>query len=346
MNVYSPYKAAHHTKRIEDLRAGKLIYPTQVQIDLTNECNHHCLFCFYRYPENSNKLYSIDTDRMLELLDEFVELGIPAIHFTGGGEPFKHKDIYSILEKTVENDIEFALVTNGTLIDLDKIDLINECTWIRLSLDAATAHTYSITQGISEEDFHKVMKLIDMLVGYGTSIVGLSFVANPINYTEIIDFVKMAKRLKVDNVRFSVACTPKGVNLYQNIWSNIEALIKEAKEFQDGHFKVFDLITDRLENLDIQKKEITSCGYQHFTTVIGADSNVYPCCMLKYNPAAILGNIYEGTFKEICMGEKRTAWLDSDYLKVICDKNPCWMGVKNQFLNYLTEQKPLHANFI
>lgn len=346
MNVYSPYKAVHHLKRIQDLREFNLIYPTQVQIDLTNECNHHCLFCFYRYTEKSNNLYFIKTERMLRLLDEFIELEIPSVHFTGGGEPFKHEGIYAILEKAFFNNIEVALVTNGTLIHPDEIDLVRKCSWIRISLDAATAHTYSITQGIEEEDFHKAIDLIKTLVGKNSCIVGLSFVVNPMNYVEIVDFVKLSKELGVNNVRFSVACTPKGINLYQGIWNKIEKLIKEAKKHQDSDFRVFDLITGRLENLDIKQKEYSSCVYQHFTAVIGANGILYPCCMLKYNPIASLGSIEDKTFKEAWLGQERVKWLKSDYLNAVCDKNPCWMDAKNQFLGYLVESKPLHVNFI
>ena len=98
--IYSPFKVVHNMDRIEDLKNGINIMPTQVQIDLTNSCNHRCAYCFYRCARNEylNALFN-DQDRipyeiMVSLIDELRKLGIGAIQYTGGGEPFKYGQIY------------------------------------------------------------------------------------------------------------------------------------------------------------------------------------------------------------------------------------------------------------
>lgn len=351
--IYSSHKAAHHLDRISALRKGEMIYPTQVQIDLTNSCNHKCPYCFYRHSRNEklNALFNekdiIPTERMLKLVDEFKELGVPAVQYTGGGEPFDHPGIYEILDHTIKNGLEMAIVTNGGKVDPNRLDILEKCSWIRFSLDASSAAMHSITHGTDREDFDRIVSIIKALVDKkGPTVVGLSFVVNPINYKEMLNFTAMASKLGVNNVRFSVAYTPRGIDLFRDIWEKIEDLAKQCRKFNTDKFKVFDLAREHLCNLDMRDKGYNFCGYQHFTAVIGADSVLYPCCTLKYNSVSNLGSLKDHSFKELWTGEKRTRWLKMDHLKAVCDKNPCWMDSKNKFIDYLIQNDPPHVNYI
>jgi len=353
MTIYSPFKAAHHLERISKLRNGELINPTQVQIDLTNRCNHRCPYCFYRCAKSKtlNALFNekdfISFDTVKRLLAELEECGKPALQFTGGGEPFVHDEIYAILDETVSRGFEYAIVTNGTLMDTSFVDLYEKAAWIRVSVDAATSETYAKTQGGSVEDFHNVMKLLRVLVvDCPNVVVGISFVVNPINWKEILEATENAKNAGVDNIRLSVAYTPKGMEIFRDKWSDIEQLAHQAKKLETDDFKVFNLITAHLENLDLKQKGYTFCGYQHFTAVIGADQIVYPCCTLKYNSVTGFGSLKESSFKDIWFGEKRKMWLEIDHLKAVCDKHPCWMDGKNSFISYLVNNHAPHVNYI
>lgn len=352
--IYSNLKAIHHRDRIEELRQGRLIMPTQVQIDLTNLCNHRCPYCFYRCArtETLNALFNEDDvfeyARFCALIKEFSKLGIGAVQYTGGGEPFMHLKIYEILEMTVASGIEFSIVTNGGLLDEKRIDLLKHASWIRFSLDAATSATHMKSQKPKHPEFFQILSKIKHIAkSCPDVIIGISFVANPINYKELLSAAEWAKSLGAHNIRLSVAYTPRGADLYRGIWPSIEEQARQAKKkFEDKNFKVFNLIASHLENLDLKQKGYSFCGYQHFTAVLGADMELYPCCTLKYNPLGKLGNLKDKTFFELWTGGARAGWLKRDHLKLVCDKNPCWMDGKNQFLSYLVEPDPPHINFI
>lgn len=353
--IYSSHKAAHHLDRLKALREGKLIYPTQVQIDLTNECNHRCPFCFYRCAKNDrlNALFNekdvIPTEHVLKLLKEFKKVGIPAVQFTGGGEPFMHPGITEILQKTLDLGLELAVVTNGAKVKPEHLEMLARSVWVRFSVDASTPQIYAASQHSTEEDFHHVIATIKDLVSRrkGSSVIGMSFVISPINYKQIESFADMAKDLGVDNIRYSVAYTPRGIDLYRDIWEEIKNRCYRTRRIQTEKFKVFDLAEDHLCNLDMRDKGYDFCGYQHFTAVIGADGCVYPCCTLKYNAAMTsFGNIKEQSFKDIWNGEKRAKWMKMDHLKYVCDKNPCWMDSKNKMISYLIKNNPPHVNYI
>ena len=45
---YSPYKIIHHQKELECLKRKEQIVPKQVQLIISDLCNHNCMFCAYR----------------------------------------------------------------------------------------------------------------------------------------------------------------------------------------------------------------------------------------------------------------------------------------------------------
>lgn len=342
-NVYSPYKAAYHFDRISALRKRELVYPTQIQIDLTNRCNHKCIYCFSKFTLGHNTENDfVDTSVVFNLLDDAKKLGVKCFHYTGGGEPFLHRDIYAVLEKTIANGLEYGMVTNGTLIDFDRVDLLEKMSWIRISIDASDSIMYYRLRKVDE--FDKTIKIAKNFVEKcPDTVVGLSFVINPMNYSQIIDFAKMAKDMSVDNVRYSIAWFPNWQDVYG---FDIRGLMEETEELQDKNFKVFNLTKGRLDNFTPQDKDYNMCGYQHFTTVIGADSVIYPCCTLKYIAEASFGSLKTNRFQEIWEGERRKKWVDDKHLERVCSKHICWMEDKNKFIGYLIEENPNHVNFI
>lgn len=353
-NIYSPYKASYHRDRIDQLKRGELIIPTQAQIDITNECNHHCPNCICHFYKKIglNSTYdnctSIPLDRIIKILDELKEVGVPSIEYTGGGEPQCHQGFSTILEKTIDRGFEWSLVTNGVLSNLDRdLQYFKKAKWIRVSVDASCAKTHSVMHGTSTNDFNKVIQFIKTLMKECSNvIVGVSFLVSPLNYKEIINATKMFKNLGCSNMRFAVIYNPKGFKIYDGIWKNIEKLMWKAKKLETENFKIFDLIHSTSHDMITFKRDYSFCGYQQFTTIIGADQKVYPCCTLRYNEKTSLGDLSKQSFRDIWFGEKRKEWLKSNYLEGICSNHSCLMDKKNEFIDYLIQNNPPHVNYI
>jgi len=352
--IYSPYKACHHPMRIEQLKAGKLIVPTQAQLDITNECNHCCPNCICRLYKKTglNALYdncqSIPTGRVIKILDELNEAGVEAIEFTGGGEPQAHLDFSTIIEATINRGLEWSLVTNGALSNLPRdLKFFKKASWIRVSVDASCSKTHSIMHGTSTKDFDKVLNFVSTLAKECHDVViGVSFLVSPVNYKEIVVATQMFKDMGCSNIRFSVVYNPIGMDIYNGIWDDIVILMKEAKRLETTKFKVFDLIHSTSNDMITFKRDYSFCGYQHFTTIIGADQNLYPCCTLRYNKYTSLGSLEEHSFKELWFGKKRKEWLKSNYLEGICSNHSCLMDRKNEFIEYLVQENPPHINYL
>ena len=78
--------------------------PAQVQLILSDLCNHDCSFCAYRLSGytsnmnfadvdgNKNPRRMIPTEKALEIVKDCSTLGVQGLQFTGGGEPTVHPD--------------------------------------------------------------------------------------------------------------------------------------------------------------------------------------------------------------------------------------------------------------
>ena len=258
---------------------------------------------------------------------------------TGGGEPLLHPNFKDIVKYAKKLGFEMALVTNGTLLDDETLELIKDFEWVRFSIDAVTPQTFKKIKGV--DLFDKVIENLRKLIEIKSenNVIGYSFVVCRDNYTEIHEAAKFAKLLGCDNIRFSLAMTPLKEKLFEGIWDECVYLMERAKREEDENFKVFQF-SNRIYDL---AGEVYSecCYYTDFVGVV-APSGYFPCCRLKCDANFRFGSIDE-PFKKVWFGEKRLR-----FLKMVRRGCPydCWMTQKNKIIAALVNPPKKHVNFI
>ena len=309
MSIYSQSKPLYHLDSIEALRDGRTPAPVHVQMILSDLCNQDCSFCAYRMSgglstelfktaETHNPNRRMDYEKAIEIVEDCAEMGVQAIQFTGGGEPLVHKHWQHIIHTAQKLGISTALVTNG--VNLRWNAAIERLTWMRISIDAGHEATYTRVRRVSAAHWEKVWKNIDMVVKNGfEGTLGLGFVITPDNYGGIEAFTRRARDAGVDNVRLGAVFSEFGLAFYDGV--RMEWILKEidkAKALETDDFKVMDLFGRRFGDLEAKSPEHPFCGYQYFTTYIGADLNVYRCCNTAYTPKGLLGNLKNTRFRD------------------------------------------------
>src|SRR5437660_10650699 len=76
-------------------------------------CNLTCRHCFIRCSPHNHAFGFLDPEVVYRLLDESVGLGVKEYYFTGG-EPFLHRDLVPMLERTLRYG-PATVLTNGTV---------------------------------------------------------------------------------------------------------------------------------------------------------------------------------------------------------------------------------------
>ena len=332
---YSPLKAMKYPDRLEAIKKNEVAGPVHVQIILSDLCNQNCHFCAYRDPSyTSSQLFHVDGNynpnrklpfvKAVEILDDCKELGVKAIQLTGGGEPTIHPDFGRVVEEIEKRGFKWGLVTNGV-----KPQDLSSATWVRVSLDAATPETYSMIRSVAPIHFQKACETIAKWK------TGVGFVITPENWREVLSATKLAKALGASNIRIGAQFSEQGEDLFSGFRHSVVGLVKEAETLADDGFEVINRFSEKMEDLHLGRPNYKRCGYQHFTTYIGADQNLYRCCIYAYNPRGLIGTIKDKRFKDAW----KLAHEDFQKFNAQCCTR-CQFNTINRAINDVLESDP------
>ncbi|WP_300462900.1 radical SAM protein [Desulfobacula sp.] len=336
----SPFKIIHHN--IDQK------FPIHVEIDPTSTCQQDCIRCSYKQNIDGKRDYIIHKqnarlpyDKFLDLIDELKTIGIKAITLSGGGEPLIYPKIESIIDHILTSGIQIGVITNlSTKIDTG---LLSKAIWVRVSLDAASHKIYeTVHRPKNQNAFSLVCENISSIIKKNDSIdLGVNFLIQPENYSEIYDAARLVKKLGAKYIRFAPVIATDHID-YEQLFGECDSLLQKSLSLIDDQFHVF-ITKERFNSLKKNKKNYSYCYKQKIHPLIGADGNIYPCCLLKYYDRHILGSILNDTFVNVWQGEKRKDWLSK--LDVdLCP--PCWFDETNLFIEYLLTNNPSHVNFV
>jgi len=366
---YGTSKAVYHTDKIKMLQEGRQITPTEIQVDLEAYCNDNCSFCSYRKEDGYNKtmLKLIDgapsTDAKpigkptpegripVEFADQLpkqmVDAGIPAIEITGGGEPTLWPAFDRLVENLQSSRREVGLVTNGSNLSDERIDLIAKaCTWIRVSMDSSNANTHKTIHRTGNKDFERRLENIKKIAEkkHKDLVLGISFIITPQNVEDIENAIELYSRLVgINHLRFSWMYDMGGhAGLSDRRIKEVKETLDEAiKQYNRENFHVF-YEKSRIDTYTQKNSDFKTCYYQRFVWAIGADCKVYPCCIMKYHPDFAYADIREMSLAQIVNDMSTIQMMDS-LAPAGCF--PCWLRNRNKAIAKAVE-KPMHHNFI
>jgi MoaA/NifB/PqqE/SkfB family radical SAM enzyme len=384
--AYSKSKAWYHEDKIKDMKQGKPIIPTTIQIDPEAFCNDNCQFCAYRkedgYNNEMTKLLQakpgskenkaigrpsiesrIPKEILLDLPYQMVDVGIPAIEITGGGEPLLHPNFTEFYRTCGDLGLDIGLVTNGSRLNNDIVNLVASYgQWIRMSMDSSNQRIHKLIHRTPNDDFEKRISNLKNLIktrnemgrkakpdGTGLTI-GISFIITPDNFADIDESAKLYASLGVDHIRFSWMFDKEGhAGLTNTQIKFCQWLIPQLQEELDREdFKIFNE-SSRIQ-MYTASNDFKRCDFQRFVVAIGADSGLYPCCIMKYNLKFQYANLKEKKLSEIFPSD-----ITEDFMKSLDPKScyPCWLKDRNKSVNdavdsndYKPTEKPIHPNFI
>jgi len=235
------------------------------------------------------------TAKAIEILTDAAAMGVEAIQFTGGGEPLVHPDHLKIMRHARRLGLRLALVTNGELLTEESIEFLSdEADWVRVSLDAATPGVYSAIRARDPRTFDRVSLNVADLADDSRGEVSLSFVVVKENRHQLQAAADLAAALGVGHIRFGAVSTTDpdyyGDDV-DRIRHDLATLavpdgLTVANLFSDGRF----VLTPPAD---------PECFLQRFATFVGADLNVYRCCVFAYNDRGLLGSVADKRFADL-----------------------------------------------
>lgn len=241
---------------------GEFVSPINVEISPSGKCQAACDFCFYRQEGKSlNGLDKVlfEEDRMKSLIDEFAEMGVKSISWTGGGEPSMHPSFGKFVDWTHKSGLKQGLFTNGLIVNYDS----TKFDWIRVS---------KTNRDWKEENLKELNpKTLGMCLNYDNSDM------------EVMLALKIAEQSGVDYLQVRPALKILGKKTGMNAPKIKHSLLS---------------ITDYKFSDSSQERNYIKCEAFHFNPFIWQNGDV-DVCGYKKNKGYNLGNVHNKGFKEI-----------------------------------------------
>ena len=311
--------AANADRVIEFIETGNTS-PVLIEVDPSNACNHACNFCLSSYIHfdkyKGTEAFSraiMPREMLMNLCKDFVDMGVRAVNWTGGGEPTLNKHLKEAIAYCGQNGIKMGMFTNGTLFDKwDMFEtLVDNMTWVRISVDAGTRETYnSVRRAKGKQDWDKMVsnlsKLIEVNKQKGNKIdIGVGYVISPDTYHEIVDFAKFFNDFDLMYCQYKpeiIIREDGGEQRELEFWTDqVQPMLAEArqilgKKFQVNGYKFEDLAQDREKFGRNYKK----CLGSQVSPCVGADGHVYVCTNHRGWKQYSYGCMYDNkSFKQI-----------------------------------------------
>lgn len=151
------YKQRAQRFEVAEKTAGGVAFPANCLVELTNACNHACVFCHNPFMHRTTGI--LDKELFGRFVDEAVTLGLKEIGLYSTGEPFVVKNLSWYVGRAKEAGCQRVyLTTNGVLATLDRVirAVDSGLDSLKFSINAATRESYKLTHG--QDDFDLVLR--------------------------------------------------------------------------------------------------------------------------------------------------------------------------------------------
>lgn len=294
--------------------------PTTIHLDLTNNCNTNCIYCWWHSPycKHKNtasyatwKEQTLDKKTVINFLKDARSLGVLDILIAGAGEPLLYPDIDDVILTIKQLGFHAHLFTNGLLLTPARSQLLIDSGLDMISLTLSATNPTTYKQNYPNGTEHTFQKIVDNIRFFNkykkeqnaSSFIMLCFVINNTNYHECSDYIKFAQSLGVKKVRFQMMDFVEGTKqfiLSEEQLAELKKQLSMAKNIARKNGIVVD------ENINFQEETITTDGTWSATTQedfcfagwyftrLWTDKNISFCCSAKY-----INSLEDQTYPEI-----------------------------------------------
>jgi MoaA/NifB/PqqE/SkfB family radical SAM enzyme len=351
---YTKMKVFHYKEKLDSLpKNEKILPPVHIRIKPTNVCNHSCRYCAYRVKnlqlgKDMQARDFIPREKMLEIIADLSDMGVKAVTFSGGGEPFCYPYLSDAVKALIKARIKFACLTNGSLLTGELAEIFaHNATWLRVSMDGWDDDSYRRYRKVAGNEFTRIIQNIKRFKQLkGRCNVGVSLIVDKHNAAHVYDFIENLRAAGAESVKVSPCIVSnrgtENNDYHRSIFNTVKREVLQAKtDFADKNFEIFDsyhLLDEKFI------KDYDWCPYLQILPVIGADLNIYPCQDKAYNLAqGLIGTIKRRRFKDFWFSDKRN-FFKIDPSKV-CNHH-CVANDKNKLILEYLNSDAGHLEFV
>lgn len=367
--ILDSHKLSYHMDRVDAWESGERIAPVSVDMALTRACGSMCTFCYAMMQESQSRS-SIKTAQVLNLLDDFAEIGIKSVSLVSDGESTLAPSYVPFIQHAAKLGIDVGNGTNAWEWEPEKIEqVLPYLTWVRFTVAAGRPESYAsiMYKGpehteVFDRAIRHIRYAVDLKRRKNLSVtLGIQMVLMPQLKDEIIPFAQLGLDLGVDYAVIKHCSDDEqhtlGIN-YDN-YKGLYDLLAQAESMSNDHTKII-VKWDKIKDGD--KPTYSRFYGPQFLLQISGSGLVAPSGMFfnaRYSKLHI-GSFTEERFIDIWKSERY--WRAMHYLaspafdaKTMMGMLPIQHYVSVALDNHVkgihrlhpgSEPKPLHVNFL
>ena len=249
----------------------------------------------------------IPFEKLNEIAEDIIEMGVKAVTFSGGGEPLLYKKLPLIIEKLAKGGVKVASLTNGSNLKGNMAKAFQKYgTWLRISLDGYDDESYSKARGVKRHTFSRLLENISAFTSTDTKcIVGCVIIVDHNNCDHVYELCLKLKNVGINSVKISCVITGNAVDENNQYHLKIKNIVKDqltkCKNLIDKKFSIINHYHDLNNRFN---KSYETCPFILYRPVIGADSKIYTCQDKAYTASGTLGSIKNISFKKFWFSEE------------------------------------------
>ena len=139
-----------------DNKRAEAPFPANALVEISNGCNHKCLFCYNTLMER--KVGKLSKEAYQLFITKAVSVGLKEVGLYTTGEPFINNDLDWYIQTAKSSGVDRVYVTsNGALATREKVERCLEAGLdsIKFSINAADAASYKLVHG--KDDWQLVL---------------------------------------------------------------------------------------------------------------------------------------------------------------------------------------------
>jgi len=352
--IFHPQRVSSWYEAKDDWQKLKKIYPIYIEISPYGGCNHRCTFCALDYMGYEN--IAINFEVLKESISSMALNGVKSIMFAGEGEPLLFKNLDLIVEHCKKVGIDSSLTTNFVPIRKNNVKkFVQNCSWIKVSLNAGTKQSYANIHQTKEKDFETVIQNLKDAVFYKKKYnlkctIGVQMLLLPENKDEAVILAKLVKDIGVDYL----VIKPYSQHLssqttkYENIdYSQMIDIQDHLQTFNDENFSVVFRINTMKKHIEKDQGYSKCHSTPFFWGYVASDGKVFGCSAYLGDDKFCYGNIYDNSFQDIWESDRRkqSYYYVMDELDIKNCRVNCRMDEVNRYLERVKNPQD-HDNFI
>ena len=291
--------------------SNRILPPRNFSIEVTDDCNLHCPMCPRNFAEVAGE--SLSLEKFKYILNQLPK--VKQITLLGRGETLMAPDFFEMLNCGNSRNINFTVVTNGTLLYEENIRKLNNVSKVVVSIDSPYPEKYKKIRGANLEVIIKNLKKLKQLKKEIHLCIQALIMED--NIKDLPEFITLAQNAHADEViLIHLIGFDQGLDKkHGDNFKNINTSLQKAKELAEENG--IKLTATPL------CQEPRLCVEPWTSPRISLRGDIYPCCYIYETSESIwqewyrgvclsvpqhqykIGNIFEESFKKL--------WNGSDY---------------------------------